>query len=279
MAKGGGRLQHAVKAVKQKHKPGSKQQPPLGPPAAKKQKTTTTAPKPKPKNKNQHLQQNQQPTIPFSPPTPSSSSAKATSFAASLITHHRCTNITATVLEPDFNSLSAKYPHVAANTAVIESPPSPTAACSTASTPARCPPSPPPPPPNPNPPPNSNSTIPQVRANQELLVSFFTHAQRSLAPGGTIIVTLFEGEPYTLWNVRDLARHAGLQVERSFKFVAGVYPGYGHARTLGVGAKEGAEEGAGKGNGGKDNNDNEGDKGEDQTDHKLGSGDEASDED
>lgn len=74
----------------------------------------------------------------------------------------------------------------------------------------------------------------QVRYNQELLVEFFKRALLSLAPGGTIIVTLFEGEPYTLWNVRDLARHSGLQVERSFRFQAPAYPGYHHARTLGV---------------------------------------------
>jgi len=46
-------------------------------------------------------------------------------------------------------------------------------------------------------------------------------------------VTLFEGEPYTLWNIRDLARHAGLCVARSFEFRAEAYPGYRHARTLG----------------------------------------------
>lgn len=68
----------------------------------------------------------------------------------------------------------------------------------------------------------------------ELLVSFFKKAMPSLAPGGSIIVTLFEGVPYTLWNIRDLARHSGLQVERSFKFQASAYPGYHHARTLGV---------------------------------------------
>ena len=47
------------------------------------------------------------------------------------------------------------------------------------------------------------------------------------------MVTVFEGEPYELWNVRDLARHVGLRVERSFKFQASAYPGYKHARTLG----------------------------------------------
>ncbi|KAL2753599.1 hypothetical protein ACRALDRAFT_1082877 [Sodiomyces alcalophilus JCM 7366] len=74
----------------------------------------------------------------------------------------------------------------------------------------------------------------QVRHNQSLLVAFFQRAVPSLAPGGDIIVTLFEGEPYTLWNVRDLARHAGLGVDRTFRFPWTSYPGYRHARTLGV---------------------------------------------
>ncbi|KAK4551947.1 hypothetical protein LTR86_010739 [Recurvomyces mirabilis] len=73
----------------------------------------------------------------------------------------------------------------------------------------------------------------QVRSNQELLVNFFKSASALLAEGGKIVVTLFEGEPYTLWNVRDLARHAELEVQRTFKFVAEAYPGYSHARTLG----------------------------------------------
>jgi len=78
------------------------------------------------------------------------------------------------------------------------------------------------------------------------LVSFFKVAMPLLAlplpnastsAGGTnpssIIVTLFESEPYTLWNIKDLARHVGLKVSRSFKFQASAYPGYRHARTLG----------------------------------------------
>lgn len=73
----------------------------------------------------------------------------------------------------------------------------------------------------------------QVRFNQELLVKFFITAILVLAPGGTIVVTIFDGEPYTLWNVTDLARHSGLEVLRSFKFVSDAYPGYSHARTLG----------------------------------------------
>lgn len=54
-----------------------------------------------------------------------------------------------------------------------------------------------------------------------------------LAHSGTVIVTVFEGEPYELWNIRDLARHVGLKVGRSFRFQASAYPGYKHARTLG----------------------------------------------
>ncbi|KAK2589526.1 hypothetical protein QQS21_012796 [Conoideocrella luteorostrata] len=85
----------------------------------------------------------------------------------------------------------------------------------------------------------------QVRYNQELLVSFFGSAMRALAPGGSIVVTLFEGEPYTLWNIRDLGRHAGLQVEKSFRFQAAAYPGYKHARTLGVVKNKKGEVGGG----------------------------------
>ena len=68
---------------------------------------------------------------------------------------------------------------------------------------------------------------------KELLVDFFKAALPLLAPSGSVIVTIFDGEPYELWNVRDLARHVGLKVQRSFKFQASAYPGYQHARTLG----------------------------------------------
>ncbi|KAF2714987.1 hypothetical protein K504DRAFT_333012, partial [Pleomassaria siparia CBS 279.74] len=106
----------------------------------------------------------------------------------------------------------------------------------------------------------------QVRANQALLVGFFesclemkstkpsaagVQAKDGPAPqkkkkknssgrmpflkvGGKVIVTLFEGSPYTLWNVRDLARHTGLKVVESFKFCFADYPGYSHVRTLGT---------------------------------------------
>ncbi|PYI10080.1 hypothetical protein BO78DRAFT_435618 [Aspergillus sclerotiicarbonarius CBS 121057] len=50
---------------------------------------------------------------------------------------------------------------------------------------------------------------------------------------GQILVSMFEGEPYTLWNIKDLARHAGLRVVTSFRFPWGSYKEYSHARTLG----------------------------------------------
>ena len=119
----------------------------------------------------------------------------------------------------------------------------------------------------------------QVRYNQGLLVGFFKSAKPLLSspshpatilrsekydddeeeeisdnlghwdPGavnGQILVTIFEGEPYSLWNIRDLARHCGLKVIESFKFPWSAYPGYRHARTIGdiISGKDRGEEGA-----------------------------------
>ena len=61
----------------------------------------------------------------------------------------------------------------------------------------------------------------------------FKNTDTTVVRKGQILVTLFEGEPYTLWNIRDLARHCGLKVVESFRFPWEAYPGYAHARTIG----------------------------------------------
>ncbi len=48
-----------------------------------------------------------------------------------------------------------------------------------------------------------------------------------------------------MWNIRDLGRHSGLEVAQSFRFQAKAYPGYKHARTLGVVKGKGGKEGGG----------------------------------
>ncbi|CZT49748.1 uncharacterized protein RSE6_10636 [Rhynchosporium secalis] len=179
------------------------------------------------------------------------------SFACSLITHHGCTNITATVLEPSLKELKEKHPHVEDNIQVIEDGGGSVRYGIDASKMKYW---------NvagtrkgtgggmdrivfnfPHVGGKSKDVNRQVRYNQELLVSFFRQAFPSLSPtrGSSIIVTLFEGEPYTLWNIRDLARHSGLEVAQSFKFQASAYPGYKHARTLGVVKSKGGKEGGG----------------------------------
>ena len=202
----------------------------------------------------QQQQRHAEPTIPFSPEDKILLVGDGDlSFAASLVEHHYCADVTATVFEKNLEELVEKYPQASDNIAKIESEdgcrvlfgvdatkmgPFTNKSGRGKGTGSE------------NPTAHgimdrimfnfphiggkSTDVNRQVRYNQELLVSFFQRAIPSLAPGGSIIVTLFEGEPYTLWNIRDLARHSGLQVERSFRFQASAYPGYHHARTLGV---------------------------------------------
>ncbi|ROW12128.1 hypothetical protein VMCG_00540 [Cytospora schulzeri] len=170
--------------------------------------------------------QDLKPTIPFSPEDAILLVGEGDlSFSKALVAHHYCENVTATVLESSLEELTAKYPHAKENVEAIEAEGSKVVYGVDAKKMVFN---------FPHVGGKSKDVNRQVRYNQELLVEFFKRALLSLAPGGTIIVTLFEGEPYTLWNIRDLGRHSDLQVERSFRFQASAYPGYSHSRTLGV---------------------------------------------
>ncbi|KAL7960613.1 hypothetical protein V8C34DRAFT_276080 [Trichoderma compactum] len=255
--------------------------------------------------KKHRQQQHDEPVIPFGPSDRILLVGEGDlSFAASIIEHHGCTNVTATVLEKDHAELLAKYPAVDTNIAVVNRRPDPHAANPSHGAGADADPDPDGPsdgddddededgnsdasvdskkhkaaavvnnklvynvdatklPPSvarvphdriifnfPHVGGKSTDVNRQVRYNQELLVSFFQRALASptapLARGGSIVVTLFESEPYTLWNIRDLGRHAGLQLERSFRFQADSYPGYHHARTFGVVRNKKGEESSG----------------------------------
>ncbi|KFX88523.1 hypothetical protein V490_07577 [Pseudogymnoascus sp. VKM F-3557] len=201
----------------------------------------TAAPAKKP------VQKKQAPIIPFAPSDRILLIGDGDlSFASSLVTAHNCKNVVATVQERNRKELEEKYPHVGENVKVLEDGGQKVVYGVDAGKmgvwdrEGKC---------GggkkkggmdrvifnfPHVGGKSTDVNRQVRYNQELLVNFFKRATPSLAPRGSIIVTLFEGMPYTLWNIRDLARHSGLAVERSFKFQASAYPGYHHARTIGV---------------------------------------------
>jgi 25S rRNA (uracil2634-N3)-methyltransferase len=79
-------------------------------------------PKPNLSTEKAHTQsQHTAPTIPFSVDDRILLIGEADlTFARSLIEHHSCTHVIATVLEKDVEELAGKYPHVSENIAVVE---------------------------------------------------------------------------------------------------------------------------------------------------------------
>ncbi|OQE31767.1 hypothetical protein PENSTE_c001G04704 [Penicillium steckii] len=90
----------------------------------------------------------------------------------------------------------------------------------------------------------SSSEASDSESNEDEEVDVQTTGKTTRTGPGQILVSLFESEPYTLWNIKDLARHAGLNVVTSFRFPWSSYEGYSHARTLGeVEGKDGGRGG------------------------------------
>ena len=50
---------------------------------------------------------------------------------------------------------------------------------------------------------------------------------------GVIICTIKTGLPYDLWEIKKVAREAGLHCVRSMDFIPQYFPGYTHRRTIG----------------------------------------------
>lgn len=87
-----------------------------------------------------------------------------------------------------------------------------------------------------------------IREHQKLMLGFFrlcrqlAGLQGEDAFGGygvtqplRVALTLFEGEPYVLWEVKRLGRLEGFRVERSGRFEWAMFPEYHHRRTDGEG--------------------------------------------
>ena len=78
-------------------------------------------------------------------------------------------------------------------------------------------------------PPSSTTTM----ASPAILDSDDECANHPTTEPPLVLVTLRTGDPYDDWNIKGLAKAAGLHCQQSFAFLAARYPGYAHCRTDG----------------------------------------------
>ncbi|KNE56591.1 hypothetical protein AMAG_02385 [Allomyces macrogynus ATCC 38327] len=72
-----------------------------------------------------------------------------------------------------------------------------------------------------------------IRANQALILKFLQSSMALSTLKTEIVLTTKTGGPYDLWDVKRLAKSAGLVSKMSFPFHPDPYPGCEHRRTLG----------------------------------------------
>ena len=70
-----------------------------------------------------------------------------------------------------------------------------------------------------------------VRAQRELIASFFENAPKLLKSNGELRLTMQTGAPYDKWNVEGLALKARLVFKTSVEFLASEFPGYEYCDT------------------------------------------------
>eukprot|EP01063_Lacrimia_lanifica_P040431 TRINITY_DN9152_c0_g1_i1.p1 TRINITY_DN9152_c0_g1~~TRINITY_DN9152_c0_g1_i1.p1 ORF type:complete len:340 (+),score=127.51 TRINITY_DN9152_c0_g1_i1:86-1105(+) len=73
-----------------------------------------------------------------------------------------------------------------------------------------------------------------VATNKDLLRKFFVSAKEFIPETGSIHVALKRGEPYDSWNIRALAKDAGLVLKTTFPFDPEMFPGYAHCKTAAI---------------------------------------------
>jgi len=80
-----------------------------------------------------------------------------------------------------------------------------------------------------------------VRAQRELIASFFENAPKLLKSNGELRLTMRTGAPYDKWNVEGLALKARLVFKTSVEFDASEFPGYEYCDTPGEDETEDVE--------------------------------------